>query len=37
MVTYIKYEIANKKNKKKIILIFVSVEATNTPPNVNKR
>ena len=31
------HDIANKKNKKKIILIFVRVEATNTPPNVNKR
>ena len=33
--TYVnkKYDIANKK---KIILIFVSVKETNLPPNVNK-
>ena len=35
--TYVKNsDIANKKNKKKIILIFISVEETNHPPNVNK-
>ena len=36
MVINNKYDIANKKNKKKIILIFVSVEETNPPTNVNK-
>ena len=35
--TYVNiYDIANKRNKKKIILIFVRVEETNHPPNVNK-
>ena len=32
----INFDIANKKNKKKIIHIFVSVQVTNHPPNVNK-